>query len=397
MGKKNQEKAIHLVEDFFIKVKKSLLSPEELPLPEREILEQRIHRANKMQINKEDIQPIIKRAMSELQIYFLPELLYQKQQIKAVFNEAREEEHKKIIENIESRKEKLLIEIRQLEESSLENDEDKEKLLETCDRLIKLGEKKQKLIMSYDDSFYLPSLDEIKQNERNDLSVETLKYLQKIVKNKYLLKKNQKYWEDLCKYLQYDYIEKDFCLQPHIVVSPFWTAYQSCILGKREFIREEEGESKTIEVVYYGKSKGRLAKLYNILVEKNFIEPEKEDAFIAVFSGFYLDYEDMLPIEWRCPIACMSDISNSNLTVLYYLITALRDWEHFCVWSKNPKHYLLQDILTAEDRKLIVRYFIHSSKEEINIKSLKVGSPINTTAIEEIEKLLFPFYFKSDK
>lgn len=152
-----------------------------------------------------------------------------------------------------------------------------------------------------------------------------------------------------------------------------------------------------IKAKHTRKIKGKLAELYKRLVEKEYIESGKEDTFIAIFSGFYLEHKDTLPIKWKCSISRMGDLDINNLTVLYYLITALRNWRHFCNWSENPKECFIQDILTPEDRELLTKYFIHENEEQINIKSLKIGSPINKRAIHIVKELIEPFYNEADK
>lgn len=134
--------------------------------------------------------------------------------------------------------------------------------------------------------------------------------------------------------------------------------------------------------------RGRLAKLYDILEKRAYVESGKIDVFISIFEQFNYDLSEQLPIKWTCPPKFSdSNDETSNLTLLYYLISALRDKETFFKVTNrtNSESETIKkstkEILTSHDRDLITKYFCHSQGEKILKESLHIGNNKNAVAI----------------
>lgn len=228
MKESTYKKKLELIEDFFNDVKKAAQSLGEQQFPKIELLDDRVNKVLKMKASIEkadkekDIQQIMKIKVSKLHGYLVPEAFFQKSD-KKVINLWSDDESKKNKElaNIDQKIENSTAEILQLEELSFENKEDREKMCIILNdkTLYKLQEKRDKIIASYNDSFYLPRLDEIKQN---DPSPKELIYFLKLIRNNNLLEQYNKYWNRLWQYASQFNCNKQDLYQRNIAVSSFW-------------------------------------------------------------------------------------------------------------------------------------------------------------------------------
>lgn len=66
--------------------------------------------------------------------------------------------------------------------------------------------------------------------------------------------------------------------------------------------------------------RGRLAKLYDILEKRAYVESGKIDVFISIFEQFNYDLSEQLPIKWTCPPKFSDsndETSNVNTAILF--------------------------------------------------------------------------------
>lgn len=226
-------------------------------------------------------------------------------------------------------------------------------------------DERQKLVNSSSLQFKLIPLDEIRENEKNDYTGENIKYYNILYKNKRLREEYLDYWNELLacmeQYFHIDEWHMKTNFMPHIQASRIWT-------------------------------RSRLLELYAVLVEKKYIEPQKGYAFASIFSGFYYDYSDMLPIKWLCPCQRTGSDTNSNLTMLYYLVVALMDWQTFISIKEERDDAQTKECILSFNKNLLAEYFIHGNGEKIDNNSLLRRN--NKYVLQCIEHIILPFIEK---
>lgn len=235
----------------------------------------------------------------------------------------------------------------------------------TDQKMKRLEEQRKKQIKSFND-FMLPSLKELDRWEKLPLipyeylinkkfdsinynEIRTKLYTEVIKENlqqqeDYTVPyyKYQEFWKLLCEYTKFE-PDLDMFSCPQTKMFPYIS----------------------IEHIWLYNDYKLLRKLYNALVEKNWLEPGKEGAFVSIFSGYRFDYEKDLPIKWYYKSKQMGDeYMKSNLPVLYLLIVALKGLDDFV----NDSKHVIKELLTAVEKKLIVSVFCHRDGSPIELK-----------------------------
>lgn len=187
-----------------------------------------------------------------------------------------------------------------------------------------------------------------------------------------LYDKYQKFWKELCIFTGYPVVPAWMCCKP-LELSPY-------IRIEDSWLRAGEKDPAL------GKKKYRLGELYETLVEKEYVEGGKSQAFISIFSGFRFDHENDLPVRWLCkPQGMGANYKKSNLTVLYYLIVALRNWKNFLSLPDNEA----REWLNGKDKARISEFFAHRDGEYIDPRSLRFY--FNKKAFQIVKELLTPW------
>lgn len=206
----------------------------------------------------------------------------------------------------------------------------------------RLEERRGKLKASYNEC-KLPSSEEIKSNERNDFTPETMSYYRQLLNNSTLLTAYRYYWENLCEDI---FTDDPIDISLYIKISSYWR-------------------------------RDKLQVLYSLLTDSGYIESGKEAPFLAIFLGFNYDYSDQLPIKWLCKSNSTGSDMSSNLTMLYYLVSALKDWEAFQVFLEGKHKSEVKEFLISSEKKLMANYFIHGNGEKIMSTSLVIHNNKN--------------------
>lgn len=153
----------------------------------------------------------------------------------------------------------------------------------------------------------------------------------------------------------------------------------------------------SIEYIWLYNDYKLLRKLYNALVEKDWLEPGKEGAFVSIFSGYRFDYEKDLPIKWYYKSKQMGDeYMKSTLPVLYFLIVALKGLDDFVNDSErivNDSEHIVKELLTAGEKNLIVSIFCYPDGTPIDLKLFRYTE--SKKARQEIAQFLKAILVKS--
>lgn len=123
-------------------------------------------------------------------------------------------------------------------------------------------------------------------------------------------------------------------------------------------------------------SQPRIEALYYSLINRGWINNVGLSSFLRVFS-FPINIKLWSKIEWKGKKASRGRRTQGNVTSLYYLISALRNWEWFqenCDRQRNPDDHISRqfyEILTEEDREKICKFFKIKGDGDIQPNSLK--------------------------
>lgn len=99
-----------------------------------------------------------------------------------------------------------------------------------------------------------------------------------------------------------------------------------------------------------------ISVLYDRLVQMDLIEPERSECFCEVFRN-HISLGLPRPIVWYGTTARQHAESTGNATMLYYLISALRNWEMYKKIIHTPELVEVKEILTKKDREGISQFF----------------------------------------
>jgi len=356
MAKDLSKEALNILKVSFESVKHAALSLGKSNFPEIDTIEKNLKRARKYN-SEERVEELLKSYRKELEPYFHPELFFDN---KVCFSYNAQEQQKNDSERKFHREEKRIENMcRRVDEMKLESEHNREEawrsFLEISAASDHLSEKKPKVRASYNE-FNIPSLEEVKENERNDITPETWSYCRQIYNKQDLLTEYQNYWIELCECITFDPIDTLL----YIRVSDYWT-------------RKE------------------LKILYSLLIAEGYIESGKEASFLAIFSGFYYDHlSEELPIKWLCKSKYIgSSDTSSNLTMLYYLVSALKGWTSFKDFLDGKSNKIVKEFLTSEEKRQIAKYFIHENGEKIVSTTLMIHT--NSECIAKIKELFSHF------
>lgn len=186
--------------------------------------------------------------------------------------------------------------------------------------------------------------------------------------------KYQKFWQLLCEYTKFK-PDLDVFSCPPTKMFPYIS----------------------IEYIWLYNDYKLLRKLYNALVEKDWLELGKEGAFVSIFSGYRFDYEKDLPIKWYYKSKQMGDeYMKSTLPVLYFLIVALKGLDDFVNDSErivNDSEHIVKELLTAGEKNLIVSIFCYPDGTPIDLKLFRYTE--SKKARQEIAQFLKAILVKS--
>ena len=398
------------ITDFFIQAEKAVLSFGSIDFPNLCTLQELVEDALKKKPSaKEELTNKIHHLMEPLRLYFIPIEIYfstslNLNDIQENIEYEEQEKQRKYKRNIaDLARERKLAE--KLASSTKYSEEGKERLNKVERKNARLNERHKKDDKAFNDlqlplikelnqyeKYPLPPLDRLiskKLDNRDYRMVRDRLYKDKILtkekqipENEVLYDKYQKFWKELCEYIEYPLIPEWLCykpivLSPYIKIEDFW-------LIPVDYTKKVDTAIKVRE------KKCPLAKLYEVLVEEEYIEGGKLGAFIAIFSGYRFDYENDLPIKWLCRTQRTGkNYKESNLTVLYYLIVALKNWKSFLsLPSQEENAPLVKELLLGTDKAKIAEFFIHANLVAINPESLRFT--FNKYALTSIKELLAP-------
>ena len=267
----------------------------------------------------------------------------------------------------------------------------------TGQKIKRLEEQRKKQRKSFND-FMLPSLKELDRWEKLPLipyeylinkkfdsinynEIRTKLYAEVIKENPQRQEdcavpyyKYQKFWQQLCEYTKFK-PDLDVFSCPPTKMFPYIS----------------------IEYIWLYNDYKLLRKLYNALVEKDWLEPGKEGAFVSIFSGYRFDYEKDLPIKWYYKSKQMGDeYMKSTLPVLYFLIVALKGLDDFVNDSErivNDSEHIVKELLTAGEKNLIVSIFCYPDGTPIDLKLFRYTE--SKKARQEIAQFLKAILVKS--
>lgn len=381
------------IKDFFIQVEKAVLSFGSIDFPNLCTLQELVEDALKKKPSaKEELTKQIHHLMEPLRLYFIPVEIYfsvplNLNDIQENIEYEEQEKQRKYERNIAD----LARERKQAEKlvsSTKYSEEGKERLNKVERKNARLNERHKKDDKAFND-LQLPSIEELNRYERYPLppidrvigmnldNRDYRMFRDRLYKDKILYDKYQKFWKELCEYIEYPLIPEWLCYKP-IVSSPY-IKIEDFWLIPREYTEKIDTEKKY-----------PLAKLYEVLVKEEYIEGGKSGAFISIFSGYRFDYDKELPIKWLCGTQRTGkNYKESNLTVLYYLIVALKNWKSFLsLPSQEENAPLVKELLLGTDKAKIAEFFIHGNLVAINPESLRFT--FNKRALTNIKDLLAP-------
>ena len=332
------------ITDFFIQAEKAVLSFGSIDFPNLCTLQELVEDALKKKPSaKEELTNKIHHLMEPLRLYFIPIEIYfstslNLNDIQENIEYEEQEKQRKYKRNIaDLARERKLTE--KLAPSTNYSEEGKERLNKVERKNARLNERHKKDDKAFNDlqlplikelnqyeKYPLPPLDRLiskKLDNRDYRMVRDRLYKDKILtkekqipENEVLYDKYQKFWKELCEYIEYPLIPEWLCYKP-IVLSPY-------IKIEDFWLIPVDYTKKVDTAIIVREKKCPLAKLYEVLVEEEYIEGGKLGAFIAIFSGYRFDYENDLPIKWLCRTQrTVKNYKESNLTVLFYLIVTL--------------------------------------------------------------------------
>lgn len=127
-----------------------------------------------------------------------------------------------------------------------------------------------------------------------------------------------------------------------------------------------------------------LTKLYNLLVEREYIESEKCEAFISIFHETYSDFHQ-LPIRWLAPEICGGNDTNSNQTLLYNLLAGIKNWKKYQDYYNDICKYgskvCFSEYVPTIDKKIWASCFVLINGDEINYRNLRIRPNIQALGI----------------
>lgn len=219
--------------------------------------------------------------------------------------------------------------------------------------------------------------------KKEDVEAITRLWLSKADKNMYLNKDPnympslREYWNNFSVELEklFPYInQQELLFEPleytvSIGIEPYW--FEICKSPK--YINER---------IY------NIEALYREMVSLSLIEPDKEECFKDIFNN-HITIGKPNPIIWYGTFKKLHTEGDCNATMLYYLISALRNWSKFKNFIEDRITDGIKEILTTHDRDMIARFFTGKNKP-IRSRSLKLVVPDKFSA-REIDTVISPF------
>lgn len=163
----------------------------------------------------------------------------------------------------------------------------------------------------------------------------------------------------------------------------YWLDLSSLVKGYYSYLEETPSEVKFYIPVSEVWTKEKLALLYHRMVERGWIEDNKEEVFVAVFTGFYGNefLVSSLPIKWLFPVSEKNAHKvSSNAVALHYLVAALKDRSLFETivngvitdmdGKDKPYYRIVEDTLHNSDKIRLCEYFVYADGNPIKLKDL---------------------------